>query len=260
MPLIESPSPSLRRPNDYKNILEEGLDFILSHFKEPIFPRTISTRTTEGRQLLVYNKEEALARFKAADHLDCKISAYPKYVEWQGINRQAPNVIFIDLDVGKFEKKILELDLVLNRTIQNIKDKLGNGSKPTIIWSGHGYHIYQPVEAFVLEDESEFARFEQPSRRLIQFAEQHLSNKQSDPCHSFTMSFKNCMLRIPGSYNSKSEPLEEVKIIQRWDGFRPSIKSLLFDLYIYLQDLKLKKMTQQHRHPPGQFCPYWRWK
>jgi hypothetical protein len=72
------------------------------------------------------------------------------------------------------------------------------------------------------------------------------------------------MLRIPGSYNAKSN-LEHVRIIQRWDGsFRPSIKPLLFDLYIYLQDLRLKKIittTQQkqhrHRHPPGQFCKYW---
>lgn len=80
----------------FPNPIEEGLDFILNHFKEPIFPRTISTKTTEGRQVVVYNKEEVLARFKAANFLDCKISAYPKYVEWQGINRQAPSLIFIE--------------------------------------------------------------------------------------------------------------------------------------------------------------------
>ena len=28
--------------------IEEGFDFILSHFEEPIWPRTISTRRTEG--------------------------------------------------------------------------------------------------------------------------------------------------------------------------------------------------------------------
>jgi hypothetical protein len=52
--------------------VEEGLDFILTHFKEG-FPRTISTKTTEGRQVVVYNKDEALAMFKAANYLDCKI-------------------------------------------------------------------------------------------------------------------------------------------------------------------------------------------
>ena len=39
-----------------------GLDFILRHFPPTIWPRTISTRTTEERQVLVYSKEEAFAR------------------------------------------------------------------------------------------------------------------------------------------------------------------------------------------------------
>jgi hypothetical protein len=244
-----------------RNLIEDGLDFILGHFQDCLFPRTISTKTTEGRQVPVYNKEEALAGFKAADYLDCKISAYPKYVEWQGINRQAPNLIFIDLDQGTLRSKPA-LDLALNKTLQNIKDRLYDRkqfahSKPTVIWSGHGYHIYQPIEAFVLEQECKFAKFEQPSRRFMQFAEYYLSDKKSDPCHKITMSFKNCMLRVPGSFNAKEERIE-VRIIQRWDGFRPSIKPLLFDLYIYLQDLKLKKITQKHQHLPGRFCPYWR--
>lgn len=64
-------SPSFYRPVAVK----EGLDFILTHFKEG-FPRTISTKTTEGRQVVVYNKDEALAMFKAANYLDCKINAY----------------------------------------------------------------------------------------------------------------------------------------------------------------------------------------
>ncbi|MFL6360449.1 MAG: hypothetical protein ACJ72V_14050, partial [Nitrososphaeraceae archaeon] len=43
--------------------IEQGLDFILSHFEEPIWPRTIFTKTL-GRQYTVYNKQETLARFK----------------------------------------------------------------------------------------------------------------------------------------------------------------------------------------------------
>jgi hypothetical protein len=230
-----------------------GLDYILSHFPPTIWPRTISTHTTEGRQVLVYSKEEALARFKQPSLLDCKISAYPHFVEWKGLNRQAPEIIFIDLDLTRFKSELV-LDRALKRTLKNIKDKLDN-AYPTVIWSGHGYHVYLPVEAFVLEEESEFAKFEQPSRRFIQFAEQYLSNKKSDPCHSFTMSFKNCMLRVSGSFNAKSEPIE-VKIIQRWNGVRPSIKPLLFDFYLYLQDIKLKKLQQKHQHPPKQFCMY----
>jgi hypothetical protein len=233
----------------------DGLDFILSHFKAPIWPRTISTKTTQGRQIIVYSKEETLARFDQTDYLDCKIGGYPHYVEWNGLNRQAPDIIFIDLDLLRFMSSSA-LDRALIRTLNEIKAKLDNAF-PTVTWSGHGYHIYQPIEAFVLEEESEFAKFERPSRKFIQFAEQFLSNKKSDPCHSFTMSFKNCMLRVPGSFNAKveSEPIE-VKIIQRWNGVRPSIKPLLFDFYLYLQDLRLKKLQHTHNHPTKEFCKY----
>ena len=57
--------------------IERGLDYILSHFQEPLWPRTISTKATEGRQILVNSREEALSRFKRANFLDCRISAYP---------------------------------------------------------------------------------------------------------------------------------------------------------------------------------------
>ena len=56
--------------------LEEGLDFTLSHFQEPIWPRAISTKTTECRQVLVNNRDVALARFKQSNYQDCRISAY----------------------------------------------------------------------------------------------------------------------------------------------------------------------------------------
>jgi hypothetical protein len=242
----------------FQKSIEEGLDFILSHFSTQLqlFPRTISTKTTEGSQIVVYNKEEALARFKAANYLDCKIAAYPKYVEWKGINRQAPSLIFIDLDQRS------ALDLTLKKTLENIKERLGVNAKPTVILSGHGYHIYQPVEAILLEEIRDFVEFDQPSRGLLQFAEYILSDKKADSCHNSTISLKNCMLRIPGSYNAKSKPYEEVRIVQKWDGFRPSSKPLLFDLYLYLQDLKLKKIQQQqhkqHYPLPGKLCKYWR--
>ena len=57
-------------PSTNDSVVSEGLDFILSHFEEPIWPRTIFTYTL-GRQLLVYNKQEALARFKQANFIDC---------------------------------------------------------------------------------------------------------------------------------------------------------------------------------------------
>ena len=56
--------------------ITEGLHFILSHFEEPIWPRTISTHATKGAQILIYNKEETIARYRRANLLDCRINAY----------------------------------------------------------------------------------------------------------------------------------------------------------------------------------------
>jgi hypothetical protein len=91
-----------------------------------------------------------------------------------------------------------------------------------VLWSGNGYRIYLPVEAPILEQESIFAELdEQPSRKFIQWAEKYLSNNKSDPCHFNGLSFKNCMIRIPGSYNSKHDHNVEVKIVQKWNGGLP---------------------------------------
>jgi hypothetical protein len=55
------------------------------------------------------------------------------------------------------------------------------------------------------------------------------------------------MVRIPGSHNSKCvqrNELSQVKIIQKWDGVRPKIKTkMLSDFYICLADQKIKELT-----------------
>jgi hypothetical protein len=170
-----------------------------------------------------------LARFKQANWLDCRISAYPSYTEYKGINRQAPDFIFIDLDKATFKTETAH-NKALAITLENIKQKL-DGS-PTILWSGNGYHIYQPVEAFVFEQQDIFAKFQymKPSRKFMQFAESFLSGNKADHAHNITVSFKNCMLRVPGSINSKNG--QTVKLLSRWDGYRPKINPLLKDFYI----------------------------
>ncbi|HYA83877.1 MAG TPA: hypothetical protein VEH06_10575 [Candidatus Bathyarchaeia archaeon] len=67
------------------------------------------------------------------------------------------------------------------------------------------------------------------------------------------------MLRIPGSFNSKLAALNEkgeivnipesaeVKIMQEWNGVRPSIKPLLPEFYIYLADSKLKEIHRNRK-------------
>jgi hypothetical protein len=226
---------------------ENGIDFILTHLKEPLFPRTISTYTSEGRQFEVFSKEEMIKAFEQSDFLDCRVNAYPSYTEYKGINRQAPNFLFIDLDRSTFDTERAHR-LALTNTLRNIKEKLSE-AYPTVVWSGNGYHIYQPIEAFILEEEEVFSsnEFDQPSKEFLRFAEQYLSNNKSDPSHN--PSFKSCMIRIPGSFNSKcvlkgEDP--EVRIIQRWDGYRPKINLLLGTFHAYLVDQK-KKIKESQR-------------
>ncbi|MGB8935997.1 MAG: hypothetical protein WCC17_12915 [Candidatus Nitrosopolaris sp.] len=98
--------------------------------------------------------------------------------------------------------------------------------------------MLQPILAdIVLEMESVFIVFAEPSRKLMQYAEKLVTDNKGDPCHRSTVSFNNCMIRIPGSYNSKyvqfndmgkvvNTPESEVRIAQRWDGYRPNIRWL----------------------------------
>ena len=67
------------------------------------------------------------------------------------------------------------------------------------------------------------------------------------------------MLRVPGSFNSKLVHLNEkgeivnipesaeVKILQKWNGVRPSIKPLLSEFYIYLADSKIKEIHRNSK-------------
>jgi Primase X len=223
------------------NRIEDGLDLILSHLEEPIWPRTIFTKTL-GKQYTVYSREEALARFKQSNLLDCRINAYSKYIPYHGINRQALDFIFIDIDRSVFGTD-KELWIAIQETCKNIEQILRG--RPTLLWSGNGIHICQPVQAIVLEKESIFAQFEQPSQTFLKFAAQFLSNNKSDSNNN--PAFKSCLLRIPGSYNSKytgqGKEIAEVKIIQKWNGFRPKINQLLYDFYIFLADKKLKELN-----------------
>lgn len=91
----------------YDNAVNEGLEYILSHFRHQmhLWPRTISTKTIEGRQVVVYSKEEAIAKFKQANFMDSSISGYPYWrpsitSDFAEIkNAIAPNFVMIDLDI-----------------------------------------------------------------------------------------------------------------------------------------------------------------
>src|SRR5690349_7669092 len=71
-----------------------GLNFLLKHLAKPEFPRTIATKLTEGRQIVVANKEEALTCYQDSNFIDCRLAAYPYSV------KKDPQIIdFVMLDL-----------------------------------------------------------------------------------------------------------------------------------------------------------------
>jgi len=241
---------------ELENSVAAGLDFILSHFKEPIiWPRTISSKATEGRQVPVYSKQEALSWYKAANFFDCRISAYPHHScstdpNINRRNRHTIDLIMIDLDQSPFKSR-QALDRTLSKLLRNIKESFGNEFEPSIIYSGNGYHIYILMEArYVLEDRPEFSKFEEPSKQFLRFAEWYLSDGKADSNHYRNVSFGNCMLRIPGSYNFKcvsknnnvADSSTQVRIIKQCYGKTRAPIYLLFGSFLaYLVDRSLEE-------------------
>ena len=102
--------------------------------------------------------------------------------EYKGINLTAPSFIMIDLDLKDFEYSTDNLDRVLNKTLRKLCD-LFDGAHPTVLWTGNGYHVYQPVHGFILEKIDRFACFIDPHKkdltsRFMQFAENFITDKK----------------------------------------------------------------------------------
>ena len=187
---------------------------------------------------------EALARFKQSNYLDCRINAY-SYSYSVGADRlvnNAPiNFLFIDLD-----RSDLGLVKALESTLQNILQRL-NGY-PTVLWTGNGYHIYQPLQDFYFSDISHFNKFDSLSvnKKFLRYAAAFLSNNNSDKNNY--QSAKSCMLRIPGTFNSKCPQNNgQVKIIQKWNGIRANVTGLLANFYAYLTDEKIKQDSYKQK-------------
>ena len=141
-----------RQDTEKINKVKEGIDFILSHFegRQQLFPRKISTAFSNGRQFTIYNREQILEECIKANFVDCRINAYPVL---GGSNIQAPNIIFIDLDLSKdlpYQEALKKLEKTKDLCIKIIKDRLG-GCKPTVLWTGNGYHIYIVLDTRPLE-------------------------------------------------------------------------------------------------------------
>jgi hypothetical protein len=180
----------------------------------------------------VYSKQEALSCYKDSNYLDCRISAY----NTKALQQQTIDMFMIDLDNDGMKA----LDLAKQKTLRKIQDTfdLSKKSEPaTVIWSGNGYHLYIPAESqnVILEQMSEFKNYKEPSKLFLRFAEWYLSDGNADSEHYHTVSFKNCLLRIPGSYNSKN--MSQVKIMQKWKGTSKVFLELLYSSFLaYLID------------------------
>ena len=182
-------------------IMSENVNFILSHFYAPMFPRNIMTKAL-GYQKEVFNLQKVLGYFRASKYEDCRINAYPSFTKYDGINRTPPSFLMIDIDLKDFGSKD-KLDRAMNRVLIKIETVMRG--HPTVLWTGNGYHIYQPVSGFILEQEEVFAKFIDPSgkdltTKFMQFVEEFLTNKKGDRQHR--PSINSCLVRIPGTINS----------------------------------------------------------
>ena len=62
-----------------KHKVEQNIRFILSHFKEPLFPRTITARSTtcDGTQFkVVYDEKEMFRTYEQSKFIDLGKEAY----------------------------------------------------------------------------------------------------------------------------------------------------------------------------------------
>ena len=141
-----------------------------------------------GYQVEVFNKEEILEYFKTSNYEDCRINAYPPFTEYHGINRTPISFLMVDLDLKDLsdeKKKVLEK--VLSKTLQKIKESIGGN--PTVLWTGNGYHVYQPVSGPILEAYEtlyEFTKYvdKDLTSMFVQFAEEYFTDYAADRLHN----------------------------------------------------------------------------
>jgi hypothetical protein len=88
-----------------KRKVKECIEFLLFHFegRQRIFPRKMSTFRSQGKQFTIYNKEQILDACIKSNFRDCRLNGYPVLEE--GL-LQAPNFVFIDLDLQCYLKEL----------------------------------------------------------------------------------------------------------------------------------------------------------
>jgi hypothetical protein len=241
--------------NNSNNINNIGTNQSDSDYGSP--PLTSESAIIPANQIKLYSnylytpKQEVLSNFRASKYQDCRINAYPYYIGYKGINLTAPSFIMIDLDLKDFDHVHERLNTTLHKTLMKIDGTFH--SVPTVLWTGNGYHVYQPVDGFVLEEIDRFNQFVDSNKkdltsRFMQFAEGYFTENNSDLHHR--PSIKSCLIRIPGTINSKRN--QEVKVVQKWNGTRPSINYLLreFRTWLVSEIIKDKRKVKSYSKRP----------
>ena len=114
-----------------------GIDFILNHLEEPLFPRKLMTKEL-GIQVKVFDRRSILDQFKRSDYNDCRINAYSSLLQqdesiifYAEEVRISITIIVIDLDLKDFHNSKEKLDEILQKTLRKIKETIDGC--PTIL-------------------------------------------------------------------------------------------------------------------------------
>jgi hypothetical protein len=178
----------------------------------------------------------AMLHYQGALWEDCRISAFY-------IGQKSPDLVFIDIDAKDFDS-MRAFKTALTKALNNIKKKIDG--HPSVLWSGRGYHIIQPIDCNVdldtIKELAALVRDKDVNKAFLQFAAAYLSDSRKDTCNS--PSLKSCLLRVPYSHNSKCKEMgidSEVKVLKIWNGYRPDVELLLGSFHSYLVAEKLKE-------------------
>ena len=122
-------------------------------------------------------------------------------------------------------------------------------ANPTVLWTGNGYHIYQPMNGIVFEEYKTFYKFlpyldgKDLTTEFLRFSEKYFTEDCSDPNHM--PSIKSSLIRVPGTFNHKNG--NEVIIIQRWNGKIPAIQWVTTEYHAFLIQKRIDKINERKR-------------
>jgi hypothetical protein len=224
--------------------VKENIDYIFSLFEkvgQQLFPRKMAVGERFG--IVVNNKDQVLYECIKGNFVDCRINAYPDLIDADfDAGLVAPNIIFIDFDLKLFASRE-EFDNVVQNTKDKIKEVLG--INPVVFWSGGGVHLVILLNTRPLIYVQEFKdKIKEPSREFLKFAEGFFSNSRNDP--NQPTAFKNCSLRIPGTFNGKEECcMEEVKLLESAVEVANLNKTILSEYNLYLAEQIRQKQQKR---------------